>query len=152
MFTKLFVWLGKLSTAAKVIGSIIALCATLWGLKIGYDNLIITKHDREQEIIKAELRRDREFMELKNGFESFNKTVLDTLSSLSNQIQVNSSKLTKSTVVLKNLQFYMENKVATKDGLLEVQRVFDTDLKKNETSLYPTVLRLDNTSTLQDLK
>lgn len=152
MFTKLFVWLGKLSTAAKVIGSIIALCATLWGLKIGYDNLIITKHDREQEIIKAELRRDREFMELKNGFESFNKTVLDTLSSLSNQIQVNSSKLTKSTVVLKNLQFYMENKVATKDGLLEVQRVFDTDLKKNETSSYPTVLRLDNTSTLQDLK
>lgn len=152
MFTKLFVWLGKLSTAAKVIGSIIALCATLWGLKIGYDNLIITKHDREQEIIKAELRRDREFMELKNGFESFNKTVLDTLSSLSNQIQVNSSKLTKSTVVLKNLQFYMENKVATKDGLLEVQKIFDTDLKKNETSSYPTVLRLDNTSTLQDLK
>ena len=143
MFNKLFTWIGKLGTAAKIIGSIIALCVTLWGLKIGYDRLIIDRHDTEQEIIDSEIRRDKEFQELKQSFEAFNSIVVDSITTLSKEVRSVNTKVDRLMVVNNNQRTYQMENAKTTEELLRILKIWDIEKKNNAIGLYPTVLRQD---------
>jgi len=143
MFTKLFTWIGRLGTAAKVVGSIIALCVTLWGLKIGYDNLIINNHDTEQEIIDSEIRRDKEFQELKQSFEAFNSIVVDSITTLSKEVRSVNTKVDRLMVVNNNQRTYQMENAKTTEELLRILKIWDIEKKNNAIGLYPTVLTQD---------
>ena len=143
MFNKLFTWIGKLGTAAKIIGSIIALCVTLWGLKIGYDRLIIDRHDTEQEIIDSEIRRDKEFQELKQSFEAFNSIVVDSITTLSKEVRSVNTKVDRLMVVNNNQRTYQMENAKTTEELLRILKIWDIEKKNNEDSLYPIVLKQD---------
>ena len=141
MFIKLFIWLSKLSTAAKVISTIIALCVTLYGLKLGYDRVIINKHDREQEVIDSEIRRDREFRELKESFEAFNSVVVDSITTLSKEVRSVNRKVDRLMVVNNNQRDYQMKNAKSTDELLQIIKIWDVEKKNNGNSLYPIVLR-----------
>ena len=141
MFAKILAWLGKLSATAKIIGSIIALCATLWGLKVGYDNLIINKHDREQEVINSEIRRDREFKELKESFESFNNVVVDSIIKLSKEVRSVNTKVDRLMVVNNNQRTYQMKNAKSTEELLQIIKIWDIEKKNNTDDLLPIVLR-----------
>ena len=141
MFAKFFIWLSKLSTAAKVVSTIIALFVTLWGLKIGYDKLIIDRHDREREMIDSEIRRDREFMELKESFETFNNIVVDSITTLSKEVRGVNTKVDRLMVVNNNQRDYQMKNAKSTDELLNIIKIWDIEKKNNASSLFPIVLK-----------
>ena len=141
MFAKFFIWLSKLSTAAKVVSTIIALFVTLWGLKIGYDKLIINKHDKERIMIDSEIRRDREFMELKESFETFNSIVVDSITTLSKEVRGVNTKVDRLMVVNNNQRDYQMKNAKSTDELLNIIKIWDIEKKNNASSLFPIVLK-----------
>lgn len=138
---KLYMWVSKLSTIAKIFLTIVALCTTLWGLKIGYDRIIINKHDREQELIDSEIRRDREFKEIKESFEAFNSIVVDSITILSREVRSINTKVNRLLVVNNNLRDYQMTNAKTTDELLQIIKIWDTEKKNSENNLLPIVLR-----------
>jgi len=141
MFNKIFIWIGKLSTAVKTISIVIAFCVTIWGLKIGYDKIIIDRHDNEQEIIDSKIRRDREFKELKQSFESFNSVILDTINNLSEAMRSANKKIDRLMVINNNQKEYQMKNAKSTDELLNIIKIWDTEKKNNIIGLYPIVLK-----------
>ena len=141
MLAKLFIWLGKLSTAVKVLGGLIGFAITIYGLKVGYDKIIINKHDTEIQLQETEQRRNEEFKELQTSFKNFNSVVLDSISTLSKIVRGTNVKVESLTSSSRKLKFYMENKAATKEDLRDIYRIWDDNEKKNDgNNLFPTVL------------
>ena len=143
MFNRLFTWIGKLGVAVKTVSILIAFCATLWGLKVGYDNLIIDRHDTEREIIDSEIRRDKEFQELKQSFEAFNSIVVDSITTLSKEVRSVNTKVDRLMVVNNNQRTYQMENAKTTEELLRILKIWDIEKKNNEDSLYPIVLKQD---------
>jgi hypothetical protein len=63
--------------------------------------------------------------------DTFMTIVIGKLNNQSDSIRTANKGLRKNAKVMLNLQEYMEKKVATKDGLLEIQQIFQNDEKKN---------------------
>jgi len=134
MFEKVLIWFSKLSTLAKSILAIIAFCTAIWGLKVGYDRIIINKHDREQIEIKRWSKVDRLI-----ASDSIQGVKIDAL--LENQIDMSQQQYmnTNSINALTKLVTREFAKIMTPEEVLDM--VNDLEVKKNENNLLPTVLK-----------
>ena len=82
--------------------------------------------------------------------DKFMTIVIIKLNNNSDSISTLSKNQRKSSTVMFNLKNYMEHNVATKDGLLEIQDIFNTEKKNNylDSQLNPC----QNTNPLSGLK
>ena len=65
-----------------------------------------------------------------NDSKTFQETITTSLKDIKDTVRATNKGLRHNAAIMNNLQNYMENKVATKDGLKEVQSIFDVE-KKN---------------------
>ena len=137
MLSRFIIWFGKLSTFVKSIVAVIVFCSTLWGLKVGYDRIIINRHDREQEIIDSEIERDRKIDELIYS----NSMVVDTLTVLLTGFRELVITVDGLVSVNKNLRTYQMANAKSTDELLQIIKIWDTEKKNSGIDLLPIVLR-----------
>jgi hypothetical protein len=128
-----FKWISNITNLIKVGSFLIAGVAFVLGVMARHDARVIQKFNDEKKAVNQEVRIDKwikwdsiQHIEASRSIDS----IMVNLSGIQDSIHLTNKGLRKSSVVLSNLKNYMEDKVATKDGLKEVQKIFDVE-KKN---------------------
>ena len=129
MISKLFTWAKSIAEGWKIFFGLIGMVAIIGTTAIKFD------HWRNRSVIN-DIRIDRwirndSIAHIDN--EIFRSIIITKFKGVSDSIQIINKGVMKSNKVLFNLQDYMQRKVATKEGLLEIQDIFNAE-KKNDNS------------------
>jgi hypothetical protein len=151
-FDIFFKWISNIKNLVAVGSFIIGSGIFVIGMIAKHDAKVIQKFNNEKKAVNQEVRIDNwikwdsiQHITSNNSRDS----IMETLSEIKDSIHLTNKGLRKSAIVIGNLKSYMEDKVATKDGLKEVQRIFDVE-KKN---LFDQILPIrQNINILSELK
>jgi hypothetical protein len=133
----MFKWIMKLSTAAKVIMSIVGLLSFLIGALAWHASFTIKRYNERQEQVAT----TEDINLLKDGF----KVVVDSLSVFSSELRSTNNRLQgiddnirQLNTTNTNLKNYMMRTAATKEDVLDVIQIWnEAEKKKNGTGLFP---------------
>jgi hypothetical protein len=129
---------GFFKTTQGIITGVVSIISGgifIWGMIAKHDAKIIQKFNEKNKQASQEIRIDTwiKYDSLEHlDSRHFRDTILFSLTGIKDSVRATNKGLRKSSNVLFNLKKYMEDKVATKDGLKEVQGIFDVEKKNND--------------------